>query len=69
MSLQQMELRNVEKELKELEKAINTRYISEKDLKVLNLLPISHEMKVMLFEEMVLDAQQQQLKEDLEATD
>ena len=65
MSLQQQmpELRSIEKELKELEKAVDTRYIDEKNLRVLNMLPISHEMKVQLFEEMLLDAQREQLKE------
>ena len=57
------ELRNVEKELKELAKAVDTRFIDEKELRVLNLLPVSHAIKVRLYEEMVIEAQQKQLKE------
>ena len=56
------ELRNIKKELKELEKSIDTRFISQKDLAVLNLLPIEHELKIQLYNEMVADAQRKHLK-------
>ena len=56
------ELRNIKRELKELEKSIDTRFISEKELAVLNMLPIEHELKVMLYEELVANAQRKHLK-------
>jgi hypothetical protein len=53
-----MELRDVSKELEELKKKIDTDLLTKSDLLVLNLLPLTTEEKIMLFQQVVSDLKQ-----------
>ena len=52
-----MELRNIKEELEQLTKRIDTKSLSKSDLLVLNLLPMTTEEKVELFQEVFAEYQ------------
>ena len=52
-----MELRNIKEELEQLTKRIDTKSLSKSDLLVLNLLPMTTEEKVELFQEVFAEHQ------------